>query len=130
MPFHDRRPRPAGHHPNDGFGNRSSSTFVEGRSDGCGGGFHVLSDDRALPRLDTGSIKSSSGSAQMIPDQQIQTRSAAIDGTLDGTGAGDHDQPYRFGRKPTVSQPFPFSTHEFARMLILRGRVQAGASHC
>lgn len=65
----------------------------------------------------------------MIPDQQIKTQSAAIDGTLDGTldgsGAGDHDQPYRFGRKPTVSQPFPFSTHEFARLLILRGRVAA-----
>ena len=62
----------------------------------------------------------------MIPDQQIQTRSAAIDGTLDGSGAGDNDQPYRFGRKPTVSQPFPFSTHEFARLLILRSRIHAG----
>jgi hypothetical protein len=71
----------------------------------------------------------SSGSAQMIPDQQIQARSAAIRGTLDGGGSGDHDQPYPFGRKPTVSHPFPFSTREFARLLILRGRVQAGALH-
>ena len=63
----------------------------------------------------------------MIPDQQIQTRTATIDGTLDGSGAGDHDQPYRFGRKPTVSQPFPFSTHEFARLLILRSRVRGGS---
>jgi len=61
----------------------------------------------------------------MIPDQQIQTRAATIDGTLDGSGAGDHDQAYRFGRKPTSSQPFPFSTHQYARLLILRSRIQA-----
>ena len=65
----------------------------------------------------------------MIPDQQINTRSATIDGTLDGSGAGDHDTPYRFGRKPNVSQPFPFSTHEYARLLILRSRVQSLTSH-
>jgi len=63
----------------------------------------------------------------MIPDQQINTRSATIDGTLDGSGASDHDLPYRFGRKPTSSQPFPFSTHQYARLLILRSRVQAQA---
>ena len=64
----------------------------------------------------------------MIPEQQqIVARSATIDGTLDGSGAGDHDQPYRFGRKPTSSQPFPFSTHQYARLLILRSRVQAQA---
>jgi len=63
----------------------------------------------------------------MIPDQQIQERSATTRGTLDGSGAGDHDLPYRFGRKPTSSQPFPFSTHQYARLLILRSRVQAQA---
>jgi len=62
----------------------------------------------------------------MIPEQQIQQRSATVPGTLDGSGAGDHDQSYRFGRKPTSSQPFPFSTHEYARLLILRSRIQAG----
>ncbi len=64
----------------------------------------------------------------MIPEQQLQPRTAAtIEGTLDGSGAGDHDQPYRFGRNPSVMQPFPFSTHEFARLLILRGRLQSDA---
>jgi len=63
----------------------------------------------------------------MIPEQHIQERSATIDGTLDGSGAGDHDQPFRFGRKPTSGQPFPFSTHQYARLLILRSRIQAGA---
>ena len=62
----------------------------------------------------------------MIPDPQIQAR-PAIDGTLDGRSAGDHDLPYRFGRKPTSSQPYPFSTHQFARLLILRGRIQAAS---
>ena len=65
----------------------------------------------------------------MIPDQQTQPRTAKVDGTLDGLGAGDHDLPYRFGHKPTSSQPFPFSTHQYARLLILRSRIQAGASH-
>jgi hypothetical protein len=54
----------------------------------------------------------------MIPDQQIQVRSAANGATLDGSGFGDHNQPYRFGRRPAVSHPFPFSTQEFARLSI------------
>ena len=65
----------------------------------------------------------------MTPDQHSQARSITIDGTLDGSGAGDHDLPYRFGRKPTSSHPFPFSTHQYARLLILCGRVQAGMAH-
>jgi hypothetical protein len=60
----------------------------------------------------------------MIPDQQIYAPLPTSDGTLDGHGAGDHDLLYRFGRKPTSSQPFPFSTHQYARLLILRSRIQ------
>jgi hypothetical protein len=44
-------------------------------------------------------------------------------GSLDGEGAADHDQPYRFGRKPRASAPYPFSTRQYARLLILRGRI-------
>ena len=47
-------------------------------------------------------------------------------GSLDGTGAGDHDQAYRFGRKPRAVAPYPFSTREFVRLLVLRGRIQDG----
>ena len=47
-------------------------------------------------------------------------------GTLDGSGAGDHDQPFRFGRMPTSLAPYPFSTHQLARLLVLRSRVAAG----
>ena len=38
----------------------------------------------------------------------------------------DHDQPYRFGRTPRAIAPYPFSTRQFARLLVLRGRIQAG----
>jgi hypothetical protein len=47
-------------------------------------------------------------------------------GTLDGIGAGDHDEPFRFGRRPSASAPFPFSTRQYARLLVLRSRVDAG----
>jgi hypothetical protein len=46
--------------------------------------------------------------------------------TRDGSGAGDHDQPYRFGRKPSANVPYPFNTRQYARLLVLRSRVQAG----
>jgi hypothetical protein len=64
----------------------------------------------------------------MIPEHTSEARPATTRGTLDGSGAGDHDLPYRFGRKPTSRQPFPFSTHQYARLLILRSRVQARTS--
>jgi len=50
-------------------------------------------------------------------------------GSLDGAGAGDHGQPYRFGRRPRTSVPYParpaqrwFNTRQYARLLVLRGR--------
>ena len=46
--------------------------------------------------------------------------------THDGTGAGDHDQAYSFGRRPTSMAPYPFSERQYARLLVLRGRVRDG----
>jgi hypothetical protein len=46
-------------------------------------------------------------------------------GSRDGTGAGDCDVPYRFGR-PQAAAPFPFSTRQFARLLVLRSQIEAG----
>lgn len=46
--------------------------------------------------------------------------------SMDGSGAGDHDVPYVFGRVPRALTPFPFSTRELARLMVLRSRVQAG----
>ena len=46
-------------------------------------------------------------------------------GTKDGVGAADNDTPFRFGRRPCVNAPFPFSTLEFARLLILRSQTEA-----
>jgi hypothetical protein len=39
--------------------------------------------------------------------------------------ARSYDEPYRFGRQPTSRAPFPFTEREFARLLIVRGRVYA-----
>jgi hypothetical protein len=47
-------------------------------------------------------------------------------GSRDGQGAGDHDQPYNFGRRPRAAAPFPFTTQQYARLLALRGRVADG----
>ncbi len=54
--------------------------------------------------------------------------SDGIVGSLDGVGAGDHDQPYRFGWRPRASVPYPFNTRQYARLLLLRGRVQDESS--
>ena len=45
-------------------------------------------------------------------------------GSLDGDSAGDHDQPYRFGRRPRASVPYPFNTRQYARLLVLRSRFE------
>ncbi len=37
-----------------------------------------------------------------------------------------YDQEYRFGRRPQSIAPFPFTTQEFARLLVLRSRIHAG----
>ena len=55
-----------------------------------------------------------------------ETEDTLSGGTRDGTGASDQDAPYRFGRRPTTEQPYPFSTRQFARLLTLRSRVHAG----
>ena len=44
-------------------------------------------------------------------------------GTLDGSGAADHDEPYRFGRRPSARAPFPFTERQYARLLVFRSRL-------
>ena len=61
----------------------------------------------------------------MISDQQ-QLDTDGVVGSRDGLGAGDNDQPYHFGRRPSGSVPYPFSTRQYVRLLLLRGRVQDG----
>jgi hypothetical protein len=46
-------------------------------------------------------------------------------GSHDGIGAGDHDLPYTFGRLPRAEAPYPFSTRQYARLLVLRGQFRA-----
>ena len=49
-------------------------------------------------------------------------------GTRDGLGASDHDQPYHFGSRPRATAPYPFSMRQYARLLVLRGRVRDAQS--
>ena len=64
------------------------------------------------------------------------TNSSANDVTSDDTqvtfdnqasivDAPSFDEPYRFGRRPNSRAPFPFTEREFARLLIVRGRLQS-----
>jgi hypothetical protein len=48
--------------------------------------------------------------------------------TRDGSGPADHDVAYRFGRRPNARAPFPFNERQYARLLILRGKLQDGPS--
>ena len=61
-----------------------------------------------------------------MPSEQQQLVADGIVGSKDGLGAADHDQPYDFGRRPRSGSPYPFSTRQFVRLLVLRGRVQDG----
>jgi len=47
-------------------------------------------------------------------------------GSKDGRGCGDHDEPYRFGRRPRANAPFPFTPAQYARVLALRGCIGDG----
>jgi hypothetical protein len=54
--------------------------------------------------------------------QQVQPAADRQYGTLDGVGSADHDCPYVFGRRPTSAVPFPFSTRQYLRLLLMRSR--------
>jgi hypothetical protein len=47
-------------------------------------------------------------------------------GSLDAETAGDHDQPYVFGRRPRSNATGPFTTRQYLHLLVLRSRVEAG----
>lgn len=47
-------------------------------------------------------------------------------GSKDGDGAGDHDEPYRMGRrKPTTDSPGDFTTRQVARLLAVKATPEA-----
>jgi hypothetical protein len=49
------------------------------------------------------------------------------EGTLDSNGASDCDRPYLLaGWRARSTAPYPFSTRQFARLLIVRSLVTAG----
>jgi hypothetical protein len=56
--------------------------------------------------------------------QREQRPLAGPRGSLDDDGKGDHDEPYRFGWRPRASVPYPFSTRQYARLLVFRSRFE------
>jgi hypothetical protein len=58
----------------------------------------------------------------------LNEEAAHIEGTKDGETAADHDEPYRFGRRPNARSPYPFTERQYARLLILRSRIQSAES--
>ena len=61
------------------------------------------------------------------PDETAPDGTQAVTpifGSKDGQTAADNDQPYRFGRKPNARAPYPFTERQYARLLILRSRLQ------
>jgi hypothetical protein len=56
--------------------------------------------------------------------------SATTGGSLDGRGSGDHDRAYAFGRRPSSAVPFPFSTRQYVRLLLMRSRLGDASLAC
>ena len=62
-------------------------------------------------------------------DPSVQPVAKAVTttvGSRDGVGAGDHDEPFTFGRRPSSTWTYPFAARQFARLLVLRGKVRDG----
>ena len=60
------------------------------------------------------------------PWNSVSALDVQLSGSFDGLGAADHDQPYRFGWRPSTNVPYPFNTRQFSRLLVLRSRIQNG----
>jgi hypothetical protein len=60
----------------------------------------------------------------MVPSHKQIEHSAGE--SPDGSGTGDHDLPFVFGRTPRVVAPFPCSTRQLGRLMVLRSRVEDG----
>jgi len=71
-------------------------------------------------------IDSTTTTKERISLMNPMPRSARIAESAADVASGELDQPYTMGRHPSVSAPFPFTPREFARLLVLRGRVQDG----
>lgn len=54
----------------------------------------------------------------------------AVPESRDGAGAGDHDQPYRFGHVASTTAPCPFRSRELAHLLLLRARLEPAELRC
>ena len=46
-------------------------------------------------------------------------------GRPEKSDAPGYDEPYQFGRRPNTRAPYPFTERQFARLLIMRSRLDA-----
>jgi len=63
--------------------------------------------------------------AEAMENKALLSTSRTVGESLDGAGSGDHDAPYTFGRRPRGTAPYPFSTRQYMRLLVLRSRIGA-----
>ena len=61
-----------------------------------------------------------------MEQQAVSKSSAVAPGSRDGIGAGDHDLPFHFGSRPTSAWTYPFTSMQYARLLVMRGRAVDG----
>ena len=85
----------------------------------CGG--FVISGSRLGSVYDVVQQANKGSAIMSFPQPRDSSESV---GSRDGHGAGDHDQPYRFGWRPCAATPYPFNTRQYSRLLVLRGRVR------
>ena len=88
--------------------------------------FNAYVDDCAFGPRETGRIEMTPEASRRGTPMNTSEQSNASTSSGDGSGQDSYDEDYRFGRTPRVSAPCPFSTHQFARLLVLRGRIHAG----
>ena len=48
-----------------------------------------------------------------VKPSTVQTTTPAVGGSKDGLGAADHDEPYRFGYRPSARWTCPFSAETY-----------------
>ena len=78
-----------------------------------------MNRDRSATRLNLRLLRS--GGVTFV----VSIEPSRAPGSLDGNGAGDCDREYRLiGWRPRVAAPYPFTTRELARLMILRSRIQ------
>ncbi len=78
----------------------------------------------------TEALSDESAGTEAVSDDRARTEAVSDESARQASreyaaiaAARSYDEQYRFGRQPTSRAPFPFTEREFARLLIVRGRI-------